>query len=144
MTSAAIKASQDTGALFDSIIEYYAGSESSVVVESQTKHAGALRAELDGMGGAIGVAFWEGLDLGTRGTVRALMENHLAMMNDIYDKLRALLMVANSEDFGESHVAVVKQIGNECRVLATLTQELLVEVTDAASDGDVDETEKKK
>merc|ERR1719235_784272 len=142
MTSAAKKASADTGALFDAVIEYYIGTESSVVVEAQTKHAGALRAELDGMGGAIGVAWWEGFDLGTRGTVRALMEGHLALMNNIYDRLRALLMVANSEDFGPSHVEVVNQIRDACRNVAAATRELLIEVTDAAADGDVSDSEK--
>merc|ERR1719379_2982562 len=142
MTSAAKKASADTGALFDAVIEYYIGTESSVVVEAQTKHAGALRAELDGMGGAIGVAWWEGFDLGTRGKVRALMEGHLALMNNIYDRLRALLMVANSEDFGPSHVEVVNQIRDACRNVAAATRELLIEVTDAAADGDVSDSEK--
>merc|ERR1719155_222631 len=51
MKNAAVKASADTGKLFENIIAYYAGSEGSVVVESQVKHAGDLRAELDGMGG---------------------------------------------------------------------------------------------
>merc|ERR1719428_1981331 len=69
MKDGAVKASQDTAKLFGAIIAYYAGSESSVVVESMVKHAGDLRAELDGMGGAIGAAYWEGFDIGTSGTI---------------------------------------------------------------------------
>merc|ERR1719420_1444925 len=144
MTSAAKKASADTGALFDAVIEYYVGVESSVVVEAQTKHAGALRAELDGMGGAIGVAWWEGFDLGTRGTVRALMYGQLTLLNNIYDKLRAILMVANSEDFGASHLKVMESIRDACRSVATTTRELLNEVTDAAADGDISDSDKGK
>merc|ERR1719265_14705 len=66
MKAAAVTASKDTAKLFEAIIVYYAGRESSIVVESQLKHAGDLRAELDGMGGAIGAAYWEGFDIGTR------------------------------------------------------------------------------
>merc|ERR1719272_2371417 len=54
MKGAAVKASKDSAKLFEAIIEYYAGSEASVVVESEVKHAVDLRAELDAMGGAIG------------------------------------------------------------------------------------------
>merc|ERR1719388_260532 len=39
MKAAAIKASKDTSMLFEAVIEYYAGSEASVIVESQVKHA---------------------------------------------------------------------------------------------------------
>merc|ERR1719160_1812496 len=110
MKGAAVKASSDTAKLFEAIIDYYAGSEASVIVESQVKHAGDLRKELDGMGGAIGGAWWEGFDLGTRGTVRALMESHLGLMNNIYDRLRAILIVASTEDFGSTHTAVMGKI----------------------------------
>merc|ERR1740117_2477619 len=74
MKAASVKASKDTGKLFEAIITYYGEREASVVVESQVKHAVDLRAELDAMGGAIGSAWWEGFDIGNRGTVRALME----------------------------------------------------------------------
>merc|ERR1719201_584996 len=110
MKDAAVKASKDTAKLFEAIIEYYSGSESSVVVESQVKHAVDLRAELDGMGGAIGSAWWEGFDMGTRGTVRALMDSHLGLMNNVYDRLRAILIIARAEDFGTSHTAVMAKI----------------------------------
>merc|ERR1719160_1289848 len=66
MKGNAVKASTDTAKLFTFIIDYYCGSEGSVVVESCVKHAGDLRAELDGMGGPIGAAWFEGFDLGTR------------------------------------------------------------------------------
>merc|ERR1719487_2651886 len=109
MKNGAMKASADTAKLFEAIIEYYAGDEASVVIDSEVKHAQGLRAELDGMGGAIGAAWWEGFDLGTRGTVRALMESHLGLMNNIYDRLRAILIVVQTEDFGPSHTAVMQK-----------------------------------
>merc|ERR1719261_1594609 len=112
MKDGAVKASKDTAKLFEAIIVYYGGSEASVVVESQVKHAVDLRAELDAMGGAIGSAWWEGFDLGTRGTVRALMEAHLTLLNNVYDRLRAILVIVRAEDFGPSHTAVMDKIRN--------------------------------
>merc|ERR1719420_1721463 len=51
MKAAALKASKDSATLFEAVIVYYAGSESSVAVESQAKHAVDLRGQFDGMGG---------------------------------------------------------------------------------------------
>merc|ERR1719191_438906 len=101
------------------------------------KHSVDLRAELDGMGGAIGAAWFEGFDLGTRGTVRALMESHLTMMNNVYDRLRAILVVVQTEDFGDSHTAVMDKIRNASIRVALATKKLLIAVTEAATDGDI-------
>merc|ERR1719217_334101 len=118
MKDAAVKASKDTAKLFEAVIEYYCGSEGSVVVESEVKHAVDLRAFLDGMGGAIGAAWFEGFDLGTRGTVRALMDSHLGMMNNVYDRMRAILIPVRSEDFGPSHTAIMDKIKTSCMRVA--------------------------
>merc|ERR1719217_1348016 len=142
MKDAAVKSSKDTAKLFESIIAYYCGSEASVVVESEVKHAVDLRAELDGMGGAIGCAWWEGFDLGTRGTVRALMDSHLGLMNNIYDRLRAILIIARAEDFGPSHTAVMAKIRDASMKVALATTALLNAVTQAATDGDISSEEK--
>merc|ERR1719388_437265 len=142
MKDNAVKASKDTAKLFESIIAYYSGSEASVVVESQVKHAVDLRAELDGLGGAIGCAWWEGFDLGTRGTVRALMDSHLGLMNNIYDRLRAILIIARAEDFGPSHTAVMAKIRDASMKVALATTALLNAVTLAAGDGDISSQEK--
>merc|ERR1719335_1497508 len=142
MKDASEKASKDTAKLFEAIIEYYSGSESSVVVESMVKHSVDLRAELDGMGGAIGASWWEGFDMGTRGTVRALMDSHLGLMNNIYDRLRAILMIAQSEDFGASHTTIMTKIRDASMRVALATKTLLTAVTHAATDGDVDDKEK--
>merc|ERR1719272_744718 len=140
----AVKASTDTGTLFEAVIFYYAGTESSVVVESQVKHSQDLRAELDGMGGAIGGAWWEGFDLGNRGTVRALMDSHLGLMNNVYDRLRAILVVVQTEDFGPSHTAVMDKIRTSTMRVALATKKLLVAVTEAATDGDISSQEKEE
>merc|ERR1719395_431285 len=142
MKDNAVKASADTAKLFESIIVYYCGSEASVVVESEVKHAVDLRAELDGLGGAIGCSFWEGFDIGTRGTVRALMDSHAGLMNNIYDRLRAILIIARSEDFGSSHTAIMSKIRNASMQVALATTKLLNAVTVAATDGDISDSEK--
>jgi len=142
MKGNAVKASTDTAKLFTFIIDYYCGSEGSVVVESCVKHAGDLRAELDGMGGPIGAAWFEGFDLGTRGTVRALMESHLGLMNEVYDRLRAILIVVRSEDFGPSHTAIASKIHDSSMRVALATKKLMIAVTEAATDGDISSKEK--
>merc|ERR1719482_2517451 len=142
MKDNAVAASSHTAKLFESIIVYYCGSESSVVVESEVKHAVDLRAELDGLGGAIGASFWEGFDIGTRGTVRALMDSHVGLMNNIYDRLRAILIVARAEDFGPSHTAIMAKIRNASMQVALATTKLLNAVTVAATDGDISDAEK--
>merc|ERR1719272_2141970 len=138
----AVKASTDTAKLFEHIIEYYSGSEASVVVQSEVKHAESLRGELDGVGGAIGSAWWEGFDLGNRGTVRALMESHLGLMNNVYDRLRAILVVVQTEDFGPSHTAVMDKIRTASMRVALATKKLLIAVTEAATDGNISSQEK--
>merc|ERR1719487_3195373 len=141
MKGNAVKASTDIGKLFECIIDYYCGSEGSAVVESCVKHAADLRAELDGMGGPIGAAWFEGFDLGTRGKVRALMESHLGVMNEVYDRMRAILIVVRGEDFGPSHTAIMSKITEECIRVALATQKLLIAVTEAATDGDISSNE---
>merc|ERR550514_2260540 len=100
MKEKSMKESEDTAKLFEGICKYYCRTEASVVIENEIKKSNALRGELDGMGGAIGAAWWEGFDVGTRGTVRALMEAHLGLLNNVFDRLRAALTVARTEDFG--------------------------------------------
>merc|ERR1719299_392819 len=142
MKGAATKASKDTAKLFEAIIDYYAGHEASVLIEGKVKQAEVLRGELDGMGAAIGCAWWEGFDLGTRGTVRALMDSHLGLMNNIYDRLRAILIIARAEDFGPSHTAVMDKIRDASMKVALATTALLNAVTLAAGDGDISSQEK--
>jgi hypothetical protein len=142
MKGNAVKASKDTARLFSAVINYYNGSEYSVVIESELKHSVDLRAELDGMGGAIGAAWFERFDLGVAGTIRALMESHLGVMNNIYDRLRALLVAVSTEDFGDSHMKIMDKIRGSSIAVAESVQKLLIATTEAATDGDISSTEK--
>merc|ERR1719331_661038 len=144
MKGNAVKASKDTARLFSAVINYYNGSEYSVVIESELKHSVDLRAELDGMGGAIGAAWFERFDIGTAGTIRALMESHLGLMNNVYDRLRALVVAVSTEDFGPSHIKVVQAIQHSSIDLANSVGKLLIAVTEAATDGDISSNEKAK
>merc|ERR1719473_497139 len=102
MKGNAVKASKDTARLFSAVINYYNGSEYSVVIESELKHSVDLKKEIDGLGGAIGAAWFERFDIGVQGTIRALMESHSGLMGSLYDRLRALMIAVSTEDFGES------------------------------------------
>merc|ERR1719261_1894117 len=142
MKGNAVKASKDTARLFEAVMAYYNSQEYSVVIESELKHSVDLRAELDGMGGAIGAAWFERFDMGVAGTVRALMESHLGVMNNIYDRLRALMIAVSTEDFGASHLKIMDKIGGTSMVLAASVKKLLVAATEAATDGDISSAEK--
>merc|ERR1719331_2365912 len=142
MKGNAVKASKDTARLFSAVINYYNGAEYSVVIESELKHSVDLRAELDGMGGAIGSAWFERFDIGVSGTIRALMESHLGVMNNIYDRLRALLVAVSTEDFGDSHIKIMDKIRSSSIAVAESVAKLLVATTEAATDGDISSTEK--
>merc|ERR1719158_1494934 len=142
MKDNAVKASKDAGKLFEFVISYYAGSEASVIVESCVKHCADLRKELDGLGGPIGCAWYEGFDLGTAGSIRCLMESHSGLMNNVFDRLKALLVVARGEDFGPSHTSIMEKIHDASIRVALATKNLLVAVTEAATDGDISSKEK--
>merc|ERR1719158_908506 len=142
MKGNAVKASKDTARLFAAVIAYYNEREYSIVTESELKHSVDLRAELDGMGGAVGAAWFERFDMGTAGTVRALMENHLGLMNNIYDRLRALLVAVSTEDFGDSHNKIMDKIRGSSMAVASSVKKLLIAVTEAATYGDISSAEK--
>eukprot|EP00747_Dinoflagellata_sp_TGD_P132768 gnl/TRDRNA2_/TRDRNA2_175114_c1_seq2.p1 gnl/TRDRNA2_/TRDRNA2_175114_c1~~gnl/TRDRNA2_/TRDRNA2_175114_c1_seq2.p1 ORF type:complete len:575 (-),score=94.95 gnl/TRDRNA2_/TRDRNA2_175114_c1_seq2:491-2152(-) len=94
------------------------------------------------MGAAIGAAYFESLDLGVRGTIRKCNEAHLAMLNSVYDRVKALLVALQSEDFSESHQTIMRGIAPASRELAETVQVLLMAVTEAICDGDIDGGEK--
>merc|ERR1719359_405433 len=142
MKANAVKASKDTAKLFSAVIAYYNESEYSVVIESELKHSVNLRAELDGLGGPIGAAWFERFDIGVQGTIRALMESHQGLMGGLYDRLRALMIAVSTEDFGESHVKIMSTIGGSTFDVANSVKVLLIAATEAATDGDISASEK--
>merc|ERR1719301_208211 len=142
MKGNAVSASKGTAKLFSAVINYYNGSEYSVVIESELKHSADLRKEIDGLGGAIGAAWFERFDIGVQGTIRALMESHQGLMNSLYDRLRALMIAVSTEDFGESHVKIMGVIGGSTFDVANTVKVLLIAATEAATDGDISASEK--
>merc|ERR1719399_1715665 len=142
MKGNAVKASKDTGRLFEAVIAYYNEKEYSVVIESELKHSRDLRAELDGMGAAVGAAWFERFDMGVAGTIRALMESHLGLMNNLYDRLRALMVAVSTEDFGDSHNKIMDKIRGSSLAVAESVKQLLIAATEAATDGDISSAEK--
>merc|ERR1719316_850386 len=142
MKGNAVSASKGTAKLFSAVINYYNGSEYSVVIESELKHSVDLRKEIDGLGGAIGAAWFERFDVGVQGTIRALMESHHGLMSGLYDRLRALMIAVSTEDFGESHVKIMGVIGGSTFDVANSVKVLLIAATEAATDGDISASEK--
>merc|ERR1719240_1499831 len=142
MKGNAVKASKDTARLFEAVIAFYNDKEYSVVIESELKHSRDLRAELDGMGAAVNSAWFERFDMGVAGTIRALMESHLGLMNNLYDRLRALMVAVSTEDFGDSHNKIMDKIRDSSMAVAQSVKKLLVAVTEAATDGDISDSEK--
>merc|ERR1719387_2122582 len=142
MKGNAVSASKGTAKLFSAVINYYSGSEYSVVIESELKHSVDLRKEIDGLGGAIGAAWFERFDVGVQGTIRALMESHSGLMSSLYDRLRALMIAVSTEDFGESHVKIMGVIGGSTFDVANSVKVLLIAATEAATDGDISASEK--
>merc|ERR1719201_1355211 len=142
MKGNAVSASKGTAKLFSAVINYYNGSEYSVVIESELKHSVDLKKEIDGLGGAIGAAWFERFDIGVQGTIRALMESHQGLMNSLYDRLRALMIAVSTEDFGESHVKIMSTIGGSTFDVANTVKVLLIAATEAVTDGDISASEK--
>merc|ERR1719181_684995 len=142
MKGNAVKASKDTARLFEAVIAFYNDKEYSVVIESELKHSKDMRAELDGMGAAVGSAWFERFDVGVAGTIRALMESHLGLMNNLYDRLRALMVAVSTEDFGDSHNKIMDKIRGSSFAVAESVKKLLIAATEAATDGDISDAEK--
>merc|ERR1719207_134224 len=142
MKSNAVAAAKHTGKMFEDVIAYYGEKEYSVVIESELKQSLDLRAELDGMAGAINSAWFERFDVGVAGTIRALMESHLGLLNNIYDRMRALMVAVSTEDFGESHLKIMGKCRGSSMNVASEVKRLLNAVTEAAGDGDISSAEK--
>merc|ERR1719161_2228929 len=128
--------------MFEAVTAYYNEKEYSVVIESELKQSLDLRAELDGMAGAINSAWFERFDAGVAGTVRALMDSHLGLLNNLYDRLRALMVAVSTEDFGDSHNKIMDKIRGSSFAVADSVKKLLIAATEAATDGDISQAEK--
>merc|ERR1719310_570621 len=107
MSASAKDSAKDMGALLKVAVKYYSGSKPSIVIHAATKKSRDLRAQLDTLGGAIAGAYFEGFDMGVRGTIRKLTESHHGLLNNLHDRLKALLIALSTEDFAESHQTIM-------------------------------------
>merc|ERR1719473_1985205 len=138
MRASALKVSADMAQLTEVLVDYYSGDGPSIVIESAKKHAADVSTQLGGLGGAIGAAYFESLDMGSAGTVRKHYENHAGMMGNLFDRVKAIMIALTTEDFAESHKTIMTEIAPACEGVATKVQTLLMEVTNAVADGDLD------
>jgi len=142
MKTRAKQASIDTAQQFIRSVEYYNRAKPSVMVEQLLTNTEQLKKELDATSSSIEGAWFEGFDIGNAGQVRHLMEKHVAALKRVFDILHQLQMAMSTEVFGATHQAVVAMCGPSAHLLAEKTGVLLFSVTEAASDGDLSESEK--
>merc|ERR1719160_1010747 len=64
------------------------------------------------------------------------------MLNNVYDRLRALLVAVSTEDFGDSHIKIMDKIGSSSFAVSRTVAKLLITATEAATDGDISDQEK--
>merc|ERR1719161_298890 len=84
------------------------------------------------------------MDIGNSGTIRALIEAHLGMMNNIFDSLHSLSIAMSTEDFGPSHKKCMEDIGGASMDVVTATSALLIKAAEFSGDGEIDDKEKKE
>merc|ERR1719310_2255635 len=142
MKDNASKVSADTCKLFSAAVDYFKGTEASVLINMQLAQCAVLKAEIGSMSGSIGAAYNECWDVGNNGTVRHLMAEHSGLLGQTYDILHSVLIALSTEDFGPSHKQVMKDIGATAMDFVEKTNLLLMEVTKSAGDGEIDEAEK--
>merc|ERR1719331_2030793 len=110
MSAGAKDSAKDMGSLLKVAVRYYSGTSKSIVIEAAQKKARDLRGQLDGLGGAIAGAYFEGFDAGVKGTIRQLTESHAGLLNSLHDRVKAILIALSTEDFAESHTKIVDEI----------------------------------
>ena len=99
MAAGAQDSAKDMGALLKVAIKYYSGNKPSIVIDAAGKKSRDLREQLDGLGGAIAGAYFEGFDSGVKGTIRKLTEQHAGLLNSLHDRVKAILVALTTEDF---------------------------------------------
>merc|ERR1719478_1519489 len=142
MSAEAQDSAKDMGALLKVCVKYYSGSSKSIVIEAAQKRARDLRGQLDGLGGAIAGAYFEGFDMGVKGTIRKLTESHAGLLGSLHDRVKAILIALSTEDFAESHTKIMEGIAEPAANVADAVDALLMATTEAMSDGDIDSSEK--
>jgi hypothetical protein len=142
MGAAAKDSAKDMGALLKVAVKYYSGSKPSIVIHAATKKSRDLQAQLGTLGGAIAGSYFEGFDMGVKGTIRKLTEKHAGLLGSLMDRVKAILIALSTEDFAESHTKIMDEIAEPASNVADAVDALLMATTEAMSDGDVDSSEK--
>eukprot|EP00747_Dinoflagellata_sp_TGD_P161388 gnl/TRDRNA2_/TRDRNA2_178075_c0_seq1.p1 gnl/TRDRNA2_/TRDRNA2_178075_c0~~gnl/TRDRNA2_/TRDRNA2_178075_c0_seq1.p1 ORF type:complete len:843 (+),score=223.50 gnl/TRDRNA2_/TRDRNA2_178075_c0_seq1:74-2602(+) len=142
MAAGAKDSAKDMGALLKVAVKYYSGSKPSIVIHAATKKSRDLSAQLGTLGGAIGGCYYEGFDMGVKGTIRKLTESHAGLLGSLMDRVKAILIALSTEDFAESHTKIMEGIAEPAANVADAVDALLMATTEAMSDGDIDESEK--
>merc|ERR1719217_401652 len=142
MSAAAKDSAKDMGALLKVAVKYYSGSKPSIVIHAANKKSRDLQAQLGTLGGAIAGSYYEGVDMGVKGTIRKLTEKHAGLLESLMDRVKAILIALSTEDFAESHTKIMEAIAEPCANVADAVDTLLMATTEAMSDGDVDSSEK--
>merc|ERR1719310_1546642 len=142
MAGSAKDSAKDMGALLKVAIKYYSGSKPSIVIHAAQKKSRDLRAQLGTLGGAIAGSYYEGFDMGVKGTIRKLTEKHAGLLGSLMDRVKAILIALSTEDFAESHTKIMDAIAEPCSNVAEAVDALLMATTEAMSDGDIDGSEK--
>jgi hypothetical protein len=124
-------------------VDYYKGSERTCLIQRAIKNTSSVEEEVGSLGSSISGAFYEGFDVGMAGKVRFLHDLHHTLLGELLNIQRALQIAISTEDFAESHVTIMKKIGEPCSQLVEDTGDLLMTVTGNAGDGDLDAGEKK-
>jgi hypothetical protein len=129
---------------FLSSTDYYRGSKASKIIEREIAGTQNVARDVGNLGAAISGAWYEGFDIGIRGTVRKLHETQADLLSSLVDIIKAVEIAISTEDFGKSHQKIMGHVGEACSDLVEAAGYLLMIVTYAAGDGVLDEDECKE
>lgn len=130
--------------LVNGLAVYFAGAEPSVRIVRMEISAVKLRQAIEGMDANIDGSWWETFNIGAAGRSRALLGRHLTMLMRMSDIVFSLQVCIAKEDFGETHIDVMRAINPQVFELINKTKYLLQLATLAANDGKIDAKECKR
>lgn len=143
MKEGAVRVSAYVAKSYIAAVDYYRGSQRTIIIQRQIKNTMVVENEIGGLSSSISGTFYEGFDVGLIGKIRFLHEQHSSLLSACLSIQKALQIAMSSEDFADSHMTLMKSIGEPCSQLVDDTGDLLMTVTGCAGDGDLDPSEKK-
>lgn len=139
--SGAMSATMMVTELVGELSAYFSRSEPSVKIISLETKAVELREFVDSMQANVDAYWWENFDCCKDGLIRDLLGKHIVMMRSMCDNIFAMQVCIAKEDFGETHVGCMSAISDQVNNLCQAVKELLIKLTNSASDGAIDEDE---